>query len=151
MTIDRFSGKYRFLSNFHPIDVGYDGVVYPSVEHAFQAAKTLNVGLRSAIRTAGSPAAAKSMGRALRLREDWEEVKVEVMAELLARKFSHPELRQMLLATGEQELIEGNTWGDKIWGVCDGEGQNYLGRLLMDLRAALRGQNQTFADVEDLI
>jgi ribA/ribD-fused uncharacterized protein len=153
MAIDSFSGKYRFLSNFYSIDVGYEGVIYPSVEHAYQAAKTLNVGLRSAIRMAGNPGAAKKMGQAVLLRPEWEDVKVEIMAELLARKFAHPGLRASLLATGDEELIEGNTWGDTVWGVCNGVGTNYLGRLLMDLRATLRpGANlNLFPDVEDLI
>lgn len=151
MAIDSFSGKYRFLSNFHPVDVGYEGVVYPSVEHAYQAAKTLNVGLRSAIRMAGSPGAAKKMGRAVLLRPDWEEAKLKVMAELLERKFAHPGLRAMLLATGEEELIEGNTWGDQIWGVCDGVGANLLGVFLMALRAHLAKTTNPFADIEDLI
>lgn len=151
MAIDDFSGKYRFLSNFHPVDVGYEGLIYPSVEHAFQAAKTLNTGLRAAIRMAGSPGAAKKMGRAVKLRDDWEDVKIEVMAHLLERKFAHPGYRKMLLDTGNEELIEGNTWGDTFWGVCGGKGKNNLGILLMDLRFALRASVGRFSDIEDLI
>ena len=63
--IDRFREKYAFLSNFHPSEVGMDGLLYPTVEHAYQAAKTLNPGLRAAIRTAGTPGYAKQMGRAM--------------------------------------------------------------------------------------
>lgn len=72
------------------------------------------------------------------MRSDWEEVKLGVMEGLLREKFSDPELRRKLLATGERELVEGNDWGDSFWGVCAGRGKNHLGRLLMKLREELR-------------
>ena len=83
------------------------------------------------------------MGRHATLRPDWEEVKVDVMREGLRKKFAIPELRAMLLATGDEELIAGNTWHDRTWGrcVCDkcgGQGQNLLGQLLMELRTEIR-------------
>ena len=136
--IDSFSGEHRFLSNFYPARVRLDGVEYPSTEHAFQAAKTL--GDRSVF-LLGSPGDAKRAGRRVALRADWEAVKLDVMADLLRQKFAADPLRSKLLATGTAELIEGNTWGDRFWGVCGGVGENHLGKLLMATRAAITKEN----------
>lgn len=85
-----------------------------------------------------TPGQAKREGQKLALRDDWERIKIEVMRILLFEKFlSHPDLAERLIATGEAELVEGNTWGDTYWGVCDGKGLNMLGKLLMDLRKEL--------------
>ncbi|MEA2735214.1 MAG: hypothetical protein QOE14_1665, partial [Humisphaera sp.] len=112
---------------------------YPSSEHAYQAAKTLDVAERKKIAATTSPADAKRAGRALKLRDDWETAKFDVMERCVRDKFTrHPDLRQKLLATGDAELIEGNTWGDRVWGVYQGEGANHLGRILMKVRAELR-------------
>jgi len=132
-----FQGEYRFLSNFWPAEVHFEGEYYPSVEHAYVAAKTLDPTLRKQFQS-GSPGAVKRAGRQLQLRPDWEEVKLTVMRRLLYLKFQNPELREKLLATGERELVEGNNWSDFYWGVCRGKGQNHLGRLLMEVRAELR-------------
>ena len=137
MSIESFSGEYRFLSNFWPCLVALDGTLYPSVEHAYQAAKTLDPEERASVRNADGPYKAKKAGRAVILREDWGDVKLDVMADLVYQKFQHPELREKLLATGNQELIEGNHWKDFFWGVCNGKGQNHLGRILMDVRSQL--------------
>jgi ribA/ribD-fused uncharacterized protein len=147
MTIDRFDGtKYRFLSNFWPSEVVYDGEVYPTVEHAYQAAKTLDVNARRAIREASTPGKAKRLGQKVVYRENWENLKYTVMEELLKQKFkwsdSGCELGNLLEETGDQELIEGNTWGDVYWGVCDGKGQNNLGKILMDIRSDLHQQSE---------
>jgi ribA/ribD-fused uncharacterized protein len=136
--ITSFSGPNRFLSNFWPAIVHLDGVDYPTVEHAYVAAKTLDTIKRAEVHRAATPGEAKRIGRKLQLRPDWDDVKVQVMADLLRQKFAHPALRDMLLATGNAELIEGNTWGDRFWGQCPvGVGENHLGRLLMELRAGL--------------
>ena len=133
--IDNFDGEYRFLSNFFcPSPVTLDGVVYPSVEHAYQAAKTLNPFERQMFIpiTCGQ---AKRLGRKVTLRPDWEEVKIDVMRSLLKQKFAEgTELRQMLDLTKPEELVEGNTWKDRFWGVCEGVGENWLGKLLMEIR-----------------
>jgi ribA/ribD-fused uncharacterized protein len=133
MAITEFTGRYWFLSNFSPSPVEFEGIVFPTVENAFQSAKTLDLELRKQFIPLG-PGQAKRLGRSIPLREDWEEVKVDMMYHLLQEKFKDPELRASLLATGEEELIEGNTWGDRFWGVCKGQGQNMLGRLLMRIR-----------------
>ena len=135
--IDRFTGRWKALSNFEPAWVYFDGVAYPTVEHAFQAAKTFNQWERDAIRSARTPAEAKRLGRAVDLRADWEVAKVDVMRELLVWKFTAEPFRSILLATGDAELVEGNFWRDTVWGMCNGVGENRLGRLLMDVRNGL--------------
>ena len=145
--IDDFGGDNRFLSNFAMAPVTLDGVEYPSVEHAYQAAKTLDAGERQMILQASTPALAKKMSRKLSRRPDWPEVKVDIMRELLRQKFQgHPDLRELLVATGEAELVEGNTWHDNFWGSCrcskcaTSPGQNWLGRLLMEMREQLKAR-----------
>ena len=139
MPIESFHGEFRFLSNFWPAAVTYDGIKYPTVEHAFQAAKTLDFAQRWAISKLNAPGQAKRVGRRVSIRPDWEQVKNAVMLELTILKFvNHRELREKLLSTGTKELIEGNTWGDEYWGVCEGKGWNHLGRILMSVRHQLR-------------
>ena len=132
--IDRFSGEYAFLSNFYPSSVTDYIYTYPTVEHAYVAFKTIDVGLKKKISEIPLPGQAKKFGRKLQLRADWENIKVPVMILLLEQKFSIPELRQKLIETDGMELIEGNTWGDRFWGVCNGKGENMLGNILMNIR-----------------
>jgi ribA/ribD-fused uncharacterized protein len=135
--IESFQGEYRFLSNFWQAYVTYDGEMYPTVEHAYQAAKTMEPEFRKAICYART-GEAKRMGRQVPMRPDWDAIKIGVMDDLLRQKFSDPELAEKLLATGDAELVEGNTWGDYFWGVCNGEGQNWLGRMLVAIREDIR-------------
>jgi hypothetical protein len=137
--IGSFSGPYRFLSNFWAAEIEFEGVVYPTVEHAYQAAKTLDANERRRIAALPTPSEAKKAGRALPLRADWETAKFEVMEQCVRYKFTHhPELRAKLLETGEAYMEEGNTWGDRVWGVYQGQGENRLGKILMKVRAELR-------------
>ena len=136
--IKAFSGAFEFLNNFHPSRIEWEGVEYTSVEHAFQATKTLDPLQKASIKECPTPGEARRAGRALKLRPDWESIRVDVMCRLLREKFSDPILKQKLLATGQAELIEGNWWGDRFWGVCDGKGRNMLGKLLMQIREELR-------------
>lgn len=133
--IDSFSGEYRFLSNFYREQDG------STIEHHFQAAKSLEPDVRRWVLAASTPTEAKKRGRHLQLRNGWEDDKLNVMLALLRMKFSDPELAQKLLATGDAELVEGNTWGDREWGVCNGVGKNLLGRSLMKIRDELKGSN----------
>lgn len=141
--ITKFEGEHRFLSNFYAVKIEYAGLVYPTVEHAYQAAKSDSVAERMFIARAETPGKAKKIGKMLALRPDWESVKDNVMLALLFEKFEQPDLAQRLLNTGESLLIEGNTWGDKYWGVCDGEGLNKLGKLLMFVRDHIRNRKET--------
>lgn len=136
--IDSFQGEFRFLSNFHSCNIRLGGELYPSTEHAFQAAKTLDPIERMQIRADRNPGEAKRLGRKVKLRADWDSIRDDVMLACLRQKFSREPLRSKLLATGDQELVEGNTWGDRYWGQCDGEGLNKLGKLLMQVRHELR-------------
>lgn len=136
--IASFQGEYRFLSNFYPSEVELDGMVYPTIEHAFQAAKTLNLDMRESIRQASTPGKAKRLGRIAPLRADWLGVRLDVKYGLVKQKFSKEPLRTKLLNTGDAELIEGNWWGDTFWGVCMGKGENNLGKILMRVREELR-------------
>ena len=132
--IDNFSGEYHFLSNFALCDIGYEDYIYKSLEHAYQAAKTLNEAERLKIRLSVTPCQAKKAGMHVTLRSDWKVIRVPIMELLLRRKFSQPKFFELLQATENAELIEGNWWNDKFWGVCNGEGKNMLGKLLMKIR-----------------
>jgi ribA/ribD-fused uncharacterized protein len=136
--IERFDGRYRFLSNFQAVTVEFDGGIYASVEHAYQAAKTESEDHRAHFRSGITPGAAKRYGRAVPLRSDLTEVRLDVMLELLRKKFANRGLRDLLLSTEDAELIEWNEWGDTFWGVCRGIGDNHLGRLLMQVRSEIR-------------
>jgi ribA/ribD-fused uncharacterized protein len=145
--IDKFDGTdYDFLSNFYLSIVEMDGVQYPSVEHAYQASKTFNPVEREAIRLAQTAGKSKRLGQKVTFRDDWEQVKVQVMRELLYKKFAIPDLARKLLATGDEGLLEGTTgWHDNFWGSCSCPkcilipGLNHLGHLLMEVRAKLKG------------
>jgi ribA/ribD-fused uncharacterized protein len=141
-SIRQFHGSYAFLSNFHPCDIEFEGLVYPTVEHAFQAAKVLDTTVRLKFLKL-TPAGAKSLGRRVALRSDWEQIKLSLMEMLVTLKFQqHTELQMLLLATAEAELIEGNTWNDRFWGVSlkTGQGRNELGQILMRVRLQLQAQ-----------
>lgn len=130
-----FRDEYFFLSNFYPVEIKLDGIVYPNAEAAFQAQKTLDVEERRKFSMLKNPVQAKRLGRKVKLRDDWEEVKLDIMTEVVSQKFlQHPHLIEMLLQTGDEELVEGNKWGDRFWGVCKGKGENHLGKILMKIR-----------------
>jgi ribA/ribD-fused uncharacterized protein len=142
--IDSFKGEYRFLSNFWLCRVEYDGDIYPSVEHAYQAAKLEERVKRASMQRASvSASEAKKWGQTVAIRPDWEDIKLDVMMELVRSKFNlNPGLRQQLLLTGSKLLIEGNYWMDTFWGVCDGVGDNHLGRILMEVRAKISDETK---------
>lgn len=141
-SITSFDGKYKFLSNFWLCKIVMEGIVYASVEHAYQASKTTDSAIRKRIATSNNPAQAKRMGRTLELREEWSDAdfRLGTMSMLIEQKFNsltHPELAQKLKDTAPRELIEGNWWGDTYWGVCKGRGENHLGKILMRIREEL--------------
>lgn len=136
--IDSFSGDYAFLSNFSPSEVELSNIMFPTVEHAYQAAKTDDWDERCAMSLLPTAGQAKRAGQKVKLHPEWEKRKISVMANLLEQKFKDPELRAKLLATGEEELVEGNYWGDKFWGIYNGKGKNHLGKLLMSIRNGIR-------------
>jgi len=141
--INNFRHENHFLSNFYPVQIQYEGLNYYSVEHAYQAAKTLDPELRIGMSQLCSAATAKKIGRLLPVRDDWDAVKVDVMRACLALKFTMVNIcGARLMATLPHLLIEGNHWHDIFWGQCtcpkhQNNGDNWLGRLLMERRNAL--------------
>lgn len=140
-----FSDNFRFLSNFYagPAPIRFESRDYPTVEHAYQAAKTMDRDIRKTISylTAGQ---AKRYGGKLALRPGWDDMKIDVMRLLLREKFSHPDMARKLQDTAGRELIEGNSWGDSYWGmITTGDhmfGDNHLGKLLMEIREEINDQ-----------
>lgn len=141
--IDKFRGENFFLSNFYGIEVkGIDGRIYPSAEHAFQAAKTLDDDERRILQVCPTCAEVKQRGKKVKLRSDWETVKDDVMTQIVRDKFTRNEyLRARLVATGDNYLEEGNNHGDRYWGTVKGEGENHLGKILMKVRGELNAEN----------
>lgn len=141
--IDCFSGDNRYLSNFWKCDIYYQGLYYTTVEHAYQAAKTLDEDLRKKISLLDTAGEAKGEGQALVKRDDWKSVKEDIMYQLVKLKFfENWELADRLLETGDKEIVEGNTWGDTFWGVCDGVGENKLGEILSRVRDELKDNKE---------
>lgn len=138
MSINSFTGSYRFLSNFYHSPIVVDGIKYKTVEHAFQAMKATNTKDAKMIADASTPKEAKRLGRSIKMRSNWNPIRLDVMLRLLRLKFKNPTLRKALLDTGSRELIEGNDWGDKFWGKVGNEGKNHLGQLLMQVRNEVR-------------
>lgn len=134
--ITEFKDQYRFLSNFWPVTLDFGHYVFPSVEHAYQASKSNDPADWDYILSCDTPGKAKRAGRHVKLRSDFNDIKIELMTEFVTLKFQEPSLRRHLLMTGDQTLQEGNYWGDKFWGVClkTNTGQNHLGRILMQVR-----------------
>ncbi len=135
--IEDFQGDNRWLSNFFPCSVVLDDVIYPSTENAYQAAKTMSSIERKPFETI-TPAEAKKLGRRVKCGRDWGVAKLQIMEDLNRQKFSSEPFRSTLLATGDQWIEEGNTWGDTFWGVCNSWGENNLGKLIMRIRRELK-------------
>ena len=141
-----FRGEFDFLSNFFPQPIAFEGRVWLTSEHAYQAAKTLVVEEWQQIRDAPSAGKAKRLGKSkadggiVTLRPDWYDVRVPIMHAIQEAKFEVPALEERLLSTGNIKLVEGNVWGDTFWGVDirTGIGKNVLGKLLMQIREEKR-------------
>lgn len=152
-----FRGEYYYLSNFSDFPILYRGQLWPTSEHLFQGLKTLIPSFRETIRLARTPSEAKKYGRYRMvnvegvqykmLRPDWDEVKIEVMKHVIDLKFNqHKDIANKLMATNEKILIEGNTWCDNFWGICNCKKctdktiprLNMLGIILMTKRQMLK-------------
>jgi ribA/ribD-fused uncharacterized protein len=145
--IGPFTGEFAFLSNFWDVPVMYDGQMFPTAECAFQAAKTLDPNERKKILLARTPGKAKRLGRKVKLRPGWNSMRIDVMRQILLDKFTRNLFcMHWLIATGDEELVEVNDWGDRFWGVCEGKGENWLGKLLMEIRSEVREKGK-----EDLV
>lgn len=135
--ITRFEGEYYFLSNFYEHTFEFRDHEFQTAEHAYQGMKAIHPKEFHFVRKAPSPSAAKKRGQNVDLRDNWDRMKIRIMRDILEAKFSDPDLRERLEMTYPAVLIEGNDWGDDFWGVADGTGQNWLGRLLMQVRDKL--------------
>jgi ribA/ribD-fused uncharacterized protein len=139
-SIKGFQGEYRWLSNFWPCIIVFDGLVFSSSEHAYQAAKCTNKKdmLKFTQDQHITSGQAKRLGRKQITRKDWNEVKFKIMKEIIAFKFNNnQELKNNLLSTGDAYIEETNTWNDTFWGVCRGIGENNLGKIIMNIRSGL--------------
>ena len=142
--ISRFKEKYNFLSNFSYSKVEYEGYTYMNVESAFQAQKNESSVYKLGMQF-NDPSTAKKDGRIIELRPDWEQVKDNLMYEIVKAKFEQNDvLKTQLLNTNDEVLVEGNTWHDNYWGMCNCERctrknySNNLGKILMRIREELK-------------
>jgi ribA/ribD-fused uncharacterized protein len=140
MITPNFDNEFSFCSNFAACDVEYQGKTYKTSEHAFQAAKTLDPVEREWVAAAHTPGEAKRRGRKVHLRADWEEIKDQVMLDIVREKFKNSDMRHRLVESRDYILCEFNYWHDNYWGDCTCEkckginGQNKLGKILMQVR-----------------
>ena len=145
MTIYFYStgDEYGEFSNFAYFPFQLDGKQWPTSEHYFQALKFEDLEYQERIRTAKSPMIAARLGRSrkVKLRRNWESVKIDVMRRAVQAKFkAHPEISELLLSTGDEKIVE-DAAGDDFWGVGSSrKGKNWLGRILMEVREDLRVQ-----------
>jgi len=134
-----FKNKYSFLSNMCSFgkEVRIKDLLVRSVENYYQAMKTENTYMRNFILTLNSYEA-KRIGKDIALSDDFLKDKIQIMKDALDIKFNIPIFKYLLLSTKDTKLVEDNYWKDTFWGVCDGVGENNLGKLLMEKRAELK-------------
>jgi len=136
--IDKFQGNTKWLSNFQEVTFNFKGIEWPTTEHAYQAMKCKNTLEFLNVLNAATPGEAKRLGGKCEMFPLFENYKIDIMYEINKCKFDqNMRLQMMLIGTGSQELIEGNAWGDRFWGVYEGEGRNELGKILMRIRSEL--------------
>jgi len=148
--ISKFNGQYRFLSNFSADPVTYQGINYPTSEHAYQAQKVDNLILKREIASMKTPFETKQYGATFKPK-DWYKRSLGIMYEIVKWKFiQNPDIRKKLLETGDLELIEGNHWKDTFWGKDDKtwEGENWLGKILMQVRDELKNGEEGMGIVQ---
>ena len=140
-----FSRKtgHEYLSNFYAASVSYDGMLYPTVEHAYQASKSLDPTTRHLINKAKDPNIAKRMGQSIVVRSDWSDAKIDIMRQLIREKFKNPFIRWKLKQTAGKGLINENRWNDRFWGVVLGTGENWLGKILEEVREEIIAEDSS--------
>ena len=135
------SAEFGEFSNFSDHGIEMNGTWYPTVEHYFQTMKFREPGYADRIRLAPNPMQAKQLGRTRKvpIRDDWDDTKLDIMRAAVQHKFStHEQLAELLLSTGNEELVEASPIDD-FWGSGrNGDGENWLGRILMEVREGLR-------------
>lgn len=150
-----FQGEHRWLSNFFPVPIRFEGNHFPSVENAYQAAKFSQSHERIKFEIC-APSTAKHWGKKATLRSTWNEERVALMKFLVTQKFTDPEFADLLRSLPQYcAIIEGNKWGDNFWGAVYNsttgqfEGENNLGKIIMDIRDRLHAG--TFPITEEFI
>lgn len=141
-TIEKFTGKYDFLSNFYLASIIYRGQIWHSTEHLYQGFKATNVHDRERIRNCDTPSKAKHLGKIIQIRSDWNFIKEKVMLQIVKMKFNQNQhLIDLLIKSHPAQITEGNVWHDNFWGNCmcpkceNIHGQNKLGNILMAVRS----------------
>ncbi|WP_420287278.1 NADAR family protein [Flavobacterium psychrophilum] len=138
--IKEFQGDFRWLSNFSPVKIELDGLEFSSVEHAYMSAKSDDEKWKSFCSNSNNTAGnIKRESRNVKLKDNWNDIKLEIMQKCIEQKFNKSPFKALLLKTGNEHIQEGNRWNDKFWGVClkTNEGENNLGKLIMSVRTAL--------------
>ncbi len=143
--IGKFRGNYACFSNMYECEIMFENMKFRTLEHAFVAAKTTVLSERRQVQQIEEPGDTKRFGRTLTLRSDWEDIKLDIMLDLLRQKFRKPFFKEKLLATGDAQIEEGNTWHDRFWGICHcdihrGVGSNWLGQLIVKVRDEIRAE-----------
>jgi len=139
-----FKDEYRFLSNFWLNDIVISNKIWKSTEHIYQASKSNDPIIREKMRNLRTPGEAKKIGKLIKMRDDFDEIKDNMMLKINRLKFKNPELKQLLIETGNKKLIEGNFWNDNYFGKCyckkceDKVGLNKLGKILMKIRNEIK-------------
>lgn len=143
--IKEFQKEHRWLSNFAPCKIILSGKEYASVEHAYMAAKCTDPAWRLFCQKTKSPGQVKKASRKIKLRPNWDDLKIKVMKKCLKQKYNQEPYKTKLKKTGTQLIQEGNGWNDKFWGIClkTGEGKNILGKLIMEIRAEITYEHPT--------
>lgn len=142
--IKEFQNEYRWLSNFTPVEVELDGLIYSSVEHAYMSAKSDDIKWKRICTNPNYTAGEiKRLSRQVHLIPNWDNIKLNVMEDCIRQKFNQEPYKSKLLQTGNLYIQEGNRWNDKFWGVClkTNQGQNFLGKLIMKIRDEIQLSN----------
>lgn len=143
--INGFTGEYRWLSNFTPVDIEFRGNIFPSVEHAYVSAKSKDPKfIKTCMDSNNSPGKIKRLCRSIEIVSNWSEVKDLVMSELVNKKFNTEPFKTLLINTGDSIIVETNKWHDNYWGSCrcvrcGDRGKNTLGKLIMRIRDDING------------
>ena len=126
-----------FLLNSYPVTISFEGLLYPSVDHAYQASKTDDIKIRELIKKS-KISEVKKLGRSLQIRDEWVKSRIDIMRMLIREKFQNPFLRHLLLCTGNLSLINDNLRNEKFWGMFKGNGENWLGKILEEVREEIK-------------
>ena len=152
--VESFRGEYRYLSNFQAVKIIFEGIEYPSIEHAYMSAKSDSMEWKSKCAdkniTAGK---IKRLSHTISLKADWDDIKLDVMTEVIDQKFNQEPFNTLLLDTGDKYIQEGNRHNDTFWGFCleTNKGENNLGKLIMEKRNMIKIVQRTTNDEIDTL